>query len=302
MTASLIAVFLDVVTPVFGIVALGYLLGPRLDLSPRTLSRAAFYVFVPAFVFHTINHAQVELGETLRMAGFVVVSHGLFALSGWLVARLLRCSREMTAAFVMVAVFGNVGNFGLALINFRLGPGGLAPATVYFLLINVFAFGTCVGVAAWARGSGHSPLMAILKTPALVAVVPAALLSGYDVELPVAAARILELLAGAMIPTMLLALGLQLAAAETLKLSREELVATSLRLVLAPLLAWATVGLFGIGGLSRAAGILQAGMPVAVLVSIVSIEYQVAPRFVTSVVFFSTICSLPTLTVLLALV
>ena len=117
MFLSLFAVFLDVVVPVFGIVALGYFLGPRLELSPRTLSRAAFYVFVPAFVFHTISNSQVVLGEALRMVSFVVVSHTLFAAAGWLVARVLRCNREMTAAFVMIAVFGNVGNFGLALIN-----------------------------------------------------------------------------------------------------------------------------------------------------------------------------------------
>ena len=114
--------------------------------------------------------------------------------------------------------------------------------------------------------------------------------------------RVLELLSGAMIPTMLLALGLQLAEAETLRVSRQEVVATALRLVVAPLIGWSLVGLFGIDGVSRTAGILQCGMPVAVLVSIVAIEYQVAPAFVTSVVFFSTVCSLPTLTLLLYLV
>ena len=302
MFGELFAVFLGVVVPVFGVVALGYLLGPRLDLQPRTLSRAAFYIFVPAFVFHTISNSVVALSETLQMAAFVIVSHGLFAAVGWVVARCLRCSREMTAAFVMIAVFGNVGNFGLALINFRLGSEGLAPATIYFLVINVVAFGLCVAVAAWARGSGSSPLVAILKTPALVVVVPAALLSAYDVQLPTAGARILELLAGAMIPTMLLALGLQLSHAETLRISREKVIATSLRLVAAPFIAWALVGLFGIEGLSRSAAILQCGMPVAVLVSIVSIEYEVAPDFVTAVVFLSTVCSLPTLTFLLSIV
>jgi len=93
----LFAVFLDVVTPVFGIVSLGYLLGPRLELRPRTLSRVAYYIFVPAFAFHTISNAEVVLEETLRMAAFVVFSCGLFALAGWLVARILRCSREVSA-------------------------------------------------------------------------------------------------------------------------------------------------------------------------------------------------------------
>ena len=47
MLAELLSVFLDVVAPVFAIVAIGYLVGPRLGLDAKTLSRAAYYVFVP---------------------------------------------------------------------------------------------------------------------------------------------------------------------------------------------------------------------------------------------------------------
>ena len=42
-------------------------------------------------------------------------------------------------------------------------------------------------------------------------------------------------------------------------------------------------------------------MPAAVLVAIISAEHQVAPAFVTATVFFSTVLSLPVLTLLLAI-
>ncbi len=50
------------------------------------------------------------------------------------------------------------------------------------------------------------------------------------------------------------------------------------------------------------AGILQAGMPVAVLVSIISIEYDIIPEFVTTTVLLSTVLGVFTLTILLSLV
>ena len=302
MPGLLFGVFLDVVVPVFGLVALGYVVGPRLKLEARTLSRVAFYLFVPAFVFDVISRTPIDPGSASRMAGFVLLSSALFSLLGWLAARALGCSRHMTAAFIMTATFGNVGNFGLALVNFRLGPEGLAPATIFFVLINIVAFGTCVVVAAWARGGGARAILSVFKTPGLVAVIPAALVAWGDVALPATVTRSVGLLSQAMIPVMLLALGIQLAGATSLKITREEVVATGLRLLAAPALAWATIGWFGITGMDRAAGIIQCGMPVAVLVSIVSIEYDVAPDFVTSTVFFSTLCSLPTLTLLLAIV
>ena len=79
-------------------------------------------------------------------------------------------------------------------------------------------------------------------------------------------------------------------------------LAETLRRVASPLLAGVTVGSFGSTGVSRAAGVLQPGMSAAVPASTVSVEGGVAPLFVTSVVFFSTPCSLPTLALPLSLV
>jgi len=300
---ALWSVFADVVLPVFAIVGLGYLLGPRLGLEARTLARTAYYVFVPAFMFDVIARADVELARAARMAAFAVATHLAFAALGWGVARALGRPREVVAGFVMLAVFGNVGNFGLALVTFRLGPEALVPASIYFIVILVVAFAVSVGAAAWARGGGALHAMGqVVKTPALVVVLPAALVSGLDLHLPLALTRAVGLLGGAMIPTMLFVLGLQLSEAKGLRLSGDVLLASALRLVAAPALAALLVPFFGLKGLERAAGLLQAAMPAAILVAIVSLEYRVAPQFVMSAVVWSTLLSLPTLTVLLALV
>src|SRR5512132_1486636 len=128
MLAQLPSVFLDVVAPVFAIVAIGWAVGPRLGLDPKTLSRAAYYVFVPAFTFDVISRSEVPLSSAGRMAAYAVLTHLSFGAIAFVVARALRRSREVTAAYVMLSVFGNVGNFGLALIQFRLGAAALVPA------------------------------------------------------------------------------------------------------------------------------------------------------------------------------
>ena len=63
MLAQLPSVFLDVVAPVFAIVAIGWALGPRLGLDPKTLSRAAYYVLVPAFTFDGNEERAREAAE-----------------------------------------------------------------------------------------------------------------------------------------------------------------------------------------------------------------------------------------------
>lgn len=302
MFVELLSIFLNVVLPVFGIVAIGYVLGPWLRLEAQTLSRAAYYVFVPAFVFKAISTSRVELGSTLMMVLFMTLAHLVFAALGWIVGRLCKRSAEVTAAFVMIAVFGNVGNFGIPLIRFRLGDSALAPATIYFVAILITAFIICVGAAGWVKGGRIGAVGSIFKTPALWATLPAMAISGAGVQLPLVLTRIVGLLAEAMVPVMLLALGLQLAQVRRVHISADVLMATGLRLVAAPAVAALVAIPFGLGHLEYATGILQAGMPAAVLVSIIAIEHDVVPDFVTTAVFFSTLVSLPTLTVLLTLI
>jgi hypothetical protein len=302
MLSQLPSVFVDVVAPVFAIVAIGFVLGPRLALDSRTLSRAAYYVFVPAFTFDVISRSAVPLGTAGRMAAYAVVTHLSFGAIAFLVARALRRSRAVTAAYVMLSVFGNVGNFGLALITFRLGDAALVPATIYFIVIVLTSFVVCVGVAAWTRRGGLSAVASVFKTPAIVVAVPAALVSGAQVEMPLLVSRTVGLLGAAMIPVMLFALGVQLAETRALRPTRDTVIVSALRLVGAPAVAWALAGPFGLSGLERASGILQAGMPAAILVAIIASEHEIAPAFVTGAVLFSTVLSIATLTLLLVLV
>jgi predicted permease len=252
-------------------------------------------------MFDVVSRSEVPLASALRMAGFAVVTHLLFAALGLGLARLLRRSPEVTAGYVMVAVFGNVGNFGLALVQFRFGPQALVDATIYFIVILVTAFAISVAAAALVKGGGLSAVASVFRTPALIVVPPAALVAALDLPLPLFLTRGVGLLGGAMIPVMLFALGLQLARTRALRMGADVVWVSALRLVVAPAAAAALAVSFGLEGMPRATGILQSGMPAAVLVSIIAAEYRVDEGFVTAAVFYTTLLSLPTLTVLLAL-
>ena len=70
---ELFNVFLNVVMPVFGIVLLGFLLGKRLQLQAQTLTRVAYYVFVPAFIFQAISKSGIPLVDAAKMLAFIAV-------------------------------------------------------------------------------------------------------------------------------------------------------------------------------------------------------------------------------------
>jgi hypothetical protein len=64
----------------------------------------------------------------------------------------------------------------------------------------------------------------------------------------------------------------------------------------------ALAGVFAITGVERSVGIIQTAMPAAVLTSLIALEHDLIPDFVTTVVLFSTLASAVTLTDVLALV
>ncbi len=302
MFLQLAGIFLNVITPVFALVIIGYFAGPRLRLEARTLSRYAYFILIPAFIFNIISTARIQAALATQMIIYILIVHVGCAVLGLLVAWLLRRSAQMMAAYVLIAVFGNVGNFGLPVIEFRLGPDALAAATVYFLAILTIAFIIGVGAANWNNGGGMGAALAVFKTPALIALVPALVFNWSTIEPPLFLSRITGLLGGAMVPTMLVALGIQLAGMDKFRFSVDVVTASAVRLIGGPILALLIAIPLGMTGIERGAGVFQAAMPAAVLTSIIALEYDLLPDFVTTSVLFSTLASVITLTLVLALV
>ena len=302
MVLQILKIFIDIVTPVFFLILLGFYVGPRLELDAKTLSRTAYFLLVPCFVFDIISRVDIDIAVAGQMILYTSLTHILVALTAFILARILNRSREMTAAFVIIATFGNVGNLGLSIIDFRLGQAALTSATIYFITIVLVSFVICVGISSWTRGTGLSAVLSVFKTPALIAMVPALFFYGTNLEPPLFLSRITGLLGRAMIPVMLVTLGVQLSGLGKFNFSRDVVTASCLRLIAAPLIAFGLSFVFSLSGMEIRSGILQAGMPVAVLGSIIAIEYNIYPKFVTTAVLFSTLASLLTLTILLYLI
>ena len=299
---QLSAIFLNILAPVFMLVLIGYIVGPRLQIDARSVSRIAYYLLAPAFLFNVISRANIEAGLALRMTVYILIVTLVTALLAFLAARALDGPPELIAAYVLIAAFGNVGNFGFPIIQFKYGQDALAWASLYFLILSTAGFVIGVGAAAWTRGGGPSSVLAVFKTPAIVAAIPAFLFNGLEIPLPLFLDRVIVLLSGALIPIMLLTLGIQLAGVAQIRIDRHVVLSGLIRLVVGPALALLLAGPFAVSGLARGTGVLQAAMPTAVLAMLIALEHDLMPDFVTTVVLFSTVVSALTLTVVLAIV
>lgn len=296
----LLAIFVSDILPIFLIALVGYLLARYLDASVKTLAHVVFYALVPCLVFRllvTSNLSGVPFG---RMAALAVLVCAAMGLVGRIAAIPLRLARPELTAFLLVVMLSNAGNYGLPVVLFAFGQEALSHATVYFVTSSMLTYTVGVFLAATGRRSVRSALIGIAKTPAIYGVAAALSVLAAGVTVPVAVMRPVGLLSDAALPTMILVLGMQLERATLPARPSLVVVAVSLSLVVAPLVSLGLASLLGLSGVSRQAGVLLASMPVAVVTTILALEFDVSPAFVTSAVFFSTLVSPLTLTPLIA--
>lgn len=253
---------LAIVTPVFGLIAIGYLAGYFRILRPETgagVSDFAFTIGLPAVLFRTI--ATAELGSVSPVA--VLVSFFGAAWTAWLVSSLL--TRYVLGrpaldapAIAMSAVFGNTIMLGLPLSLQSFGAAAAAPMALILAVHAPLLWMTGTVHAEWlgdpesddkaenSGGAGQSSAMRVLKAlgrdltrnPIVIAVMVGIVWRLTGISLPGPLDKTLALVAQAGVPSALIALGLNLVRFEIKGQMATLWSIVAVKLVLMPAMAW----------------------------------------------------------------
>ena len=296
----LLGIFASDILPIFVIAAVGFLLARHLGVQVQTVSRVTFHALAPALVFNTLTTSTLTGFEFGRMVAF----YALVAASAGLMARLaaipLRLNRASLSAFLLVVVCSNSGNYGLPVALLAFGREALTFASVYFIASSIFSYTGGILMAASGRRSVAQALVGVLRVPAVYGALAAAAVMALGLRVPDPIARPAMLLSDAALPMMILVLGMQLERVTWPERPDMVVVASLLSLIATPLAAFGVAHLLGLRGPAFQAGVLQASMPSAVITTILALEFNVLPNFVTSVVCVTTLLSPLTLTLLIA--
>ncbi len=296
----LLSIFASDILPVFIIAGAGFLLARRLQASVKTMSHVSFYALTPCLAFKMLATSKMTGPEAGRMILMAVLVAAVMGLIARVAAIPLRLNRAELSAFLLVSMFSNGGNYGLPVVMFAFGTEALAHGTVYFVTSAILTYTFGVLIAAAGKRSLTRAVAGIAKVPAVYGVVAASLVLVTGLSLPAALMRPVNLLSDAALPMMILVLGMQLERARVPDRPWTVAIAVVLSLVAAPIVALSLASLLRVSGSARQASVILASMPVAVITTILALEFDVAPAFVTSAVFLSTILSPLTLTPLLA--
>jgi malate permease and related proteins len=296
----LLQIFADDVLPILAIASVGFVMVRRGSVSASALSRVTLNALVPCLVFASLIASNVGADEFVLVVLLTCAVIGFRGALGILGARLLRLDQPMTRGLVIVTMFSNCGNFGLSVTALAFGAAALARATIIFVTGSVLTYTLGAVIVATGDRSPRALAGQVLRVPMLYAALAAIAVLASGITVPATVMRPVGLLGNAALPCMMLIMGIQLGQTTRLENVRPIAVATATTLVIAPTFAFLLSHAIGLDPSAQQAVVLQAAMPGAVATTILAVEYDTVPAFVTTAVFVATVLSPFTITPLIA--
>ena len=273
---------LGIILPVFAIVALGWWWGRRVQPDMSMVNRISMNVLAPALIFSALSSKSFDLWDNrLLIAGSVgiVLGSGLLA---WPVARLLRVDPR---TFVPPMMFNNCGNMGLPLAVLAFGEPGFVAMVAMFTISNLLHF----TLGAWIIDH-RARFASLLRNPMVWSTFAGFAFAVTKPPLPDVLAVTFKLLGDALIPMMLLSLGVRLTAIRWTEARLGvigglvcPLTGLAMAAVLAPLL--------GLDATQTGLLFVFGCLPPAVLNFMVAEQYKQEPAKVASIVLIGNLVS-----------
>ena len=294
------------------VIAAGYLiararlLGESQEQVQFALSRLAFFVLSPCLLFTVLAKANVhELFS--RVLAVSAISAAAAILVFFVVARVF-WKRPVPEAVIGSASSGyiNANNIGLPVAVYVLGDAALS-APVILLQLVVFApiILTTLDVSTSGRVSIRRILLQPVRNPLLIGVALGVVVALTRVKIPTPVLAPFVLVGGAAVPVVLLSFGMSIYGQRLLEAGtdrRDVILASALKLVLMPAIAWLVGHLvFGLNGAALFGVVLLAALPTAQNVFNYAQRYERGVTLARDTVLITTIGSVPILVIAAAL-
>lgn len=268
------------------------------------LNAVAFYVALPALIFHsTYGRSPAELVSARLVVALVAVIVATLGV-GWFVHRRIR-SRSTRSVALVQSYHGNFGYLGLPLVAATLGSAAAATGSVILgvgaltqVPLTILVLVSLNDASADLRGE----LRNVVTNPVLLALATALVASTLSVSVPDPALSGLGVVSELALPLALLVVG----ASIELEVPENDLdtlgAVVCLKVVLMPVLGWVAFTMLGVDGLTRAAGVVMFGAPTAVSTFVYANELGGDAEFASIGVFVTTVVSVLTLGTVVGLV
>jgi malonate transporter and related proteins len=298
----------ELILPVFAVILSGWIVGYTGYLS-RALSDVlihfSYNIAMPALLIVTV--AQ-EPGRSLINWRFIAAFGGgsllCFILTFGIMSIHVSRSVASRTMYGMAASMTNTGFVALPVLQAIYGPRAVLPAAIATVFVAVVMFPVAVILLELDQFDAHGARTAAMVTVKHVALNPLVIstligmfLSAFGLHMPGSVTAYLDILADALTPCALFAIGLGLSIdGLRANIGPASLLAV-IKLVIMPLIVYGLSMSLGLDPLYTIAAVICAAVPTAKTVYILAGEYHCEEMMVASTVSMTTLASVISLVV-----
>jgi len=306
---------INIVAPVFGIMGLGFLAARwryLSDSAARVIAEFAFRVAMPALLFRAMLAIGPLPGSPWRLIATYLAAIAILWALATVATRLVLWRPAIDAPSIAMGVcFGNTVMLGVPLAVTAFGPDAAAPiallisidtpllwiiATMHMEAVRRSQMPQAVSILVALRGV----VTDLARNPIVLPLIAGSLWRFTELGIPKLADRLLEMMAGAAVPSALFSLGMSLAAYEIKGQTRTLSLIVALKLAVFPMVVYGlAVWAFELPPLWTAVIILFAAMPVGANAFLFATRYERAVHSISAAVAVSTAIAVVTTGVVL---
>ncbi|WP_373036808.1 AEC family transporter [Sulfurimonas sp.] len=261
--------------------------------TPIILNQFILYISLPAMALLQIPKLSFSFEVLIPVITAWIVM-GVSAFVIFYLSKILKFSREVTGALMLVGVLGNTSFVGIPVIQAYFGDSALPYVLMYDQLgsfIMLSTYGTFISAYYSSAEDVNVKAIAlkIITFPPFLSLLVALFFIGTTFH-PVITS-VLSSLASTIVPLALVAVGLQL----KFKLPSEDIKpfvsALSVKLILAPILAIMISMIFSWNNQASLVSVMEAGMGPMITAGAVASMAGLAPRLSSAIVGYGTLLS-----------
>ena len=295
---------LNGVLPVFGIGALGFILGWRgvFDFKmAMVLNKFVMFIAMPALAFQLLANAQLEEFNFILLGGYLFTEVIMYSL-GFLTARILFKTDVMEAALLGLAItLTNHVLFVLPIATTLFGESAVTPMVAIISMDGLLVFSgslILMDVLASKGATASQTMRKILQNPPLIGISLGLVVGLLGMKLPPGFNLFADFLGDTASPVLLFALGIILSQKAAVTRPMLPFSIAGMKLVIHPVLALIVFG--GVLQLApelRNPGVMVAAAPCGVMAFMLAMNYGVRVDSISRAILYSSIGSLVTVTI-----
>lgn len=296
--------FLNGVLPVFGIGALGFILGWRRVFDFKmamALNKFVMFVAMPALAFQLLVNAPLEKFNFVMLGGYLFTELIMYT-AGFLIARMVFKTDVMEAALLGLAItLTNHILFVLPIAIILFGEDAVTPMVAIISMDGILVFSgslILMDILSNKGATASQTFKKILQNPPLIGIAIGLVVGLLGVSLPKGFDLFANFLGDTASPVLLFALGVILSQKSAISRPMLPVMISAMKLVVHPALALVIFGsVLQLAPELRNPGVMVAAAPCGVMAFMLALNYGVRVDAISRAILYSSVGSLVTVTI-----